>query len=71
MGHKRVGIGAAVCWLIAHCAMAQPTDPTYGPLAKAYNLLRAHDYDAAIATFLEASAAAPKRPDIRKYLAYA
>lgn len=48
----------------------QSTDPAYAPLARAYDSLRAHDYDAAIPAFLQAIEAAPKRPAIRKDLAY-
>jgi len=51
-------------------AIAQPADPAYATLAKAYDSLRARDYAAAIGSFLEAAAAAPKRAGIRKDLAY-
>jgi Flp pilus assembly protein TadD len=52
-------------------ASAQPADPAYAPLTRAYTALRARDYDPAIAAFLQAIAASPARPDIRKDLAYA
>ncbi|HMC60727.1 MAG TPA: tetratricopeptide repeat protein, partial [Candidatus Solibacter sp.] len=52
-------------------ASAQPADPAYAPLTRAYTALRASDYDPAIAAFLQAIAASPARPDIRKDLAYA
>ena len=51
-------------------AVAQAPDPAYGPLSRAYELLRARDYDAAIGAFLRAAEAAPKRAAIRKDLAY-
>lgn len=50
---------------------AQHTDPAYAPLTRAYAALSARDYDPAIAAFLQAIAASPARPDIRKNLAYA
>jgi Tfp pilus assembly protein PilF len=50
---------------------AQPAaDPAYAPLTQAFDALRAHDYDAAIAEFRQASAVSPQRADIRKNLAY-
>ncbi len=58
------------------CALAQAQtpasspDPAYAPLSKAYEYLRAKDYDNAIAFFEKAIAAAPTRPSIRKDLAY-
>jgi Tfp pilus assembly protein PilF len=51
-------------------APAQPPDPAYEPLTKAYESLRARSYDAAITLFLKAIEAAPSRPAIRKDLAY-
>ena len=59
--------------LIAACglAWAQPPDPAYEPLARAYEALRAKDYDVAIAGFLKGIEAAPGRASIRKDLAYA
>jgi Tfp pilus assembly protein PilF len=59
-------ISLALCTL----AFAQTPDPAYAPLAKAYDRLRARDYDAAVPAFLQAIEAAPKRSDIRKDLAY-
>jgi Tfp pilus assembly protein PilF len=58
--------------LLACCvfALAQSPDAAYAPLSRAYESLRARDYDAAISAFLQAEEAAPKRPDIRKDLAY-
>ena len=52
-------------------AAAQTPDPAYTPLNKAYESLRARNYEDAIASFLKAIAAAPARPAIRKDLAYA
>ena len=51
-------------------ASAQTPDPAYAPLSRAYELVRARDYDAAVAAFLQAAEAAPKRAAIRKDLAY-
>lgn len=58
--------------LVAVCAVAfaQPPDPAYEPLARAYEALRARDYDTAIAGFLKGVEAAPRRASIRKDLAY-
>ena len=57
--------------LLAAClAACQPPDPAYEPLNKAYEALRARNYDDAIALFLKAIEAAPARPAIRKDLAY-
>ncbi len=49
---------------------AQAPDPVYEPLSGAYEALRAHNYDAAIAGFLTALQADPRRVSIRKDLAY-
>jgi tetratricopeptide (TPR) repeat protein len=64
-------IFAAFSLAWANPARAQPTDPAYAPLTRAYAALRVRDYDPAIAAFLQAVAASPARPDIRKDLAYA
>ena len=56
----------AVCGL----AFSQPPDPAYEPLTRAYEALRARDYDAAIAGFLKGIEAAPRRASIYKDLAY-
>ncbi len=45
-------------------------DPAYAPLTAAFDSLRAHDYDAAIAGFRQAASLAPQRADVRKNLAY-
>jgi tetratricopeptide (TPR) repeat protein len=64
-------IRLAVLCLIAAAALAQePKDPAYEPLSKAFDELRRHDYDAAIADFEKAAALSPGRADIRKNLAY-
>jgi len=55
---------------VLSAAVAQTPDPAYAPLARAYDALRARDYDVAIPAFLQAIAASPARPDIRKDLAY-
>jgi Flp pilus assembly protein TadD len=47
------------------------TDPAYAELDKAYQDLRAKEYDRAIAGFERAIALAPDRPSVRKDLAYA
>lgn len=57
---------------LAACGMAfAQADPAYGPLTRAYDALRALDYDTAIASFRAGIAAAPDRPALRKDLAYA
>jgi Tfp pilus assembly protein PilF len=56
----------AVCGL----AFSQPPDPAYEPLTRAYEALRARDYDAAIAGFLKGIEAVPRRASIHKDLAY-
>jgi Tfp pilus assembly protein PilF len=56
----------AVCGL----AFAQPPDPAYEPLTRAYEALRARGYDTAIAGFLKGIEAAPRRASIHKDLAY-
>ena len=61
--------------LVSTLAFAQPPgplpDPAYGPLTKAYQLLKNKQYDGAIAFFLKGIEAAPDRPAIRKDVAYA
>lgn len=52
-------------------ACAQAPDPAYEPLTRAYDALRARDYDTAVAAFLKAIEAAPGRASIRQDLAYA
>ncbi|MGH9658922.1 MAG: tetratricopeptide repeat protein, partial [Bryobacteraceae bacterium] len=56
---------------LAAVALAQPPDPAYQPLAKAYEALRQKSYDAAILLFEKAVATSPGRASIRKDLAYA
>ena len=56
--------------MAAGLASGQPPDPAYQPLARAYEALRARNYDDAVAAFLNAIEAAPARPAIRKDLAY-
>ena len=56
--------------LCATSSAAQSADPAYSALDKAYERVRARDYDAAIAGFRQAAELAPSRPDIRKNLAY-
>ena len=55
---------------VLSAAIAQTPDPAYAPLTRAYDALRARDYEPAVASFLQAIAAAPARPGIRKDLAY-
>jgi Flp pilus assembly protein TadD len=50
--------------------VAQPPDPAYQPLERAYQALRGKNYDQAIAGFEQAIALAPGRASIRKDLAY-
>jgi Flp pilus assembly protein TadD len=49
---------------------AQPPDPAYQPLERAYQALREKSYDQAIASFGQAIALSPSRASIRKDLAY-
>jgi Tfp pilus assembly protein PilF len=51
-------------------SLAPGTDAAYAPLSRAYEFLRAKDYDQAISFFDKAIAAAPTRSSIRKDLAY-
>jgi tetratricopeptide (TPR) repeat protein len=60
----------AVLFLAAGLAGGQAPDPAYEPVARAYDALRARDYDAAIAGFLRGIELAPNRPSIRKDLGY-
>ncbi len=55
---------------LAISVQAQTADPAYAPLEKAYDALRAKNYDSAIAEFQRAVAIAPERPSVRKDLAY-
>ncbi|MBZ5586616.1 MAG: tetratricopeptide repeat protein, partial [Acidobacteriia bacterium] len=56
-------------FLAVGLAFAQP-DASYEPLARAYDALRARDYDNAISNFLKAIEAVPGRAAARKDLAY-
>jgi tetratricopeptide (TPR) repeat protein len=67
---QRAGLAGAICLALCGLAFAQTSGPAYPALARAYDSLRARDYDAAVAAFLQAVDLAPKRPDIRKDLAY-
>ncbi len=58
-----------VCALLPG-AVAQTPDPAYEPLSKAYDALRAKDYDRAISFFQAGVALSPARVDIRKDFAY-
>jgi Tfp pilus assembly protein PilF len=63
-------VGKILVVLTAALATAQIPDPAYAPLERAYEALRAKDYDRAIAAFREAVKIAPDRPAMRKDLAY-
>jgi Tfp pilus assembly protein PilF len=67
-GPLKLIITVAFCGL---AAQSQPVDPAYAPLQKAYEALRARNYETAIANFEKAIAVAPKRAAIHKDLAYA
>ena len=56
--------------LVSTLAHAQPPDPAYQPLSKAYQELLDKQYDEAIGFFLKGIEAAPERGAIRKDLAY-
>lgn len=51
-------------------ALAQTPDTAYEPLSRAYEALRARDYDAAVTDFLKGIEQAPARASIRKDLGY-
>src|SRR5260370_15470935 len=55
--------------LVSTPAYAQPPDPAYQPLSKAYQYLQDKQYDEAIDFFLKGIEAAPERSAIRKDLA--
>jgi tetratricopeptide (TPR) repeat protein len=61
---------AVVLLALCRLALAQAPDPAYEPLARAYDALKAKDYDAAVSGFLRALEIAPGRSSIRKDLAY-
>ncbi len=61
---------AAVLFAVAGLAFAQPADPAYPALARAYEALKTRDYDTAISNFLKGIEAAPTRASIHKDLAY-
>lgn len=63
-------VGILLIVLTAALASAQTPDPAYAPLEKAYDALKAKDYDRAIAAFQQAVKIAPDRPAMRKDLAY-
>ncbi len=56
--------------LLATVAFGQTADPAYTQLDRAYQELRAKNYEAAIADFESALSAAPERASIHKDLAY-
>ena len=56
--------------LIAATAIFAQTEPERASLEKAYEALRAKDYDVAVQAFQQAIAVAPDRASIRKDLAY-
>ena len=60
----------AVLFLAGGLAFAQSQDLAYTMLFRAYEALRAKDYDTAIAAFLKGIEAAPERASVRKDLAY-
>ncbi len=51
-------------------SMGAAPDPAWAALDRAYNALKAQDYEAAITGFEEALAISPSRVDVRKDLAY-
>lgn len=51
-------------------AKDQGKDPAYPALTTAFEALRSHDYDRAVADFRAAAALSPRRTDIRKNLGY-
>ena len=65
--HMRA-VGLAL--LCAVSSVAQTADPAFAVLDKAYERVRARDYDGAIAGFRRAAELSPQRPDVRKNLGY-
>src|SRR5262245_37761913 len=57
--------------LLSALVVAQPPDPAYEHLGRAYQLLRLKQYDESIVAFQRAVEVAPDRASIRKDLAYA
>jgi Tfp pilus assembly protein PilF len=55
---------------LAMPGLAQAPDASYEPLSKAFEALKARDYDSAIFLFQKAVTLSPRRTDIRKNLAY-
>ncbi len=62
--------GLLLLLCVAAAQTAQPPDPAYEPLDRAFKALREKCYDTAIAFFLKGIEAAPGRASIRKDLAY-
>ncbi len=68
-----IRLSAAFCLIVCLAsaqAVPETGNPAYEPLAKAFDSLRARDYDAAISAFGQAATLAPQRADIHKNLAY-
>ncbi|MBV9503639.1 MAG: tetratricopeptide repeat protein [Acidobacteriia bacterium] len=61
---------AVVLFLAIRVAFGQVPDPAYEPLARAYEALRTHDYDNAIAYFTKGAELAPGRASVHKDLGY-
>src|SRR5258706_736232 len=57
-------------FLVTTCLVAQTADSAFPILEKAYEALRARDYDRAVVAFTQAIAIAPARASIHKDLAY-
>jgi Tfp pilus assembly protein PilF len=67
----RLVISALLLTTLASSQTPAPSnDPAYAPLSKAYEFLRAKDYDRAISFFEKAIDASPSRGSLRKDLAY-
>jgi len=60
----------ALLGMLATIGLAQAPDASYEPLSKAFEALKARDYDSAISLFQKAVTLSPRRTDIRKNLAY-
>jgi thioredoxin-like negative regulator of GroEL len=60
----------ALLGILAANGLAQTPDASYEPLSKAFEALKARDYDSAISLFQMAVTLSPRRTDIRKNLAY-
>jgi tetratricopeptide (TPR) repeat protein len=67
---RTISVGLCLGWALCPAQEPAPPGPAYTRLERAYERLRARDYDAAIALFREALELEPERSEVRKDLAY-